>query len=78
VSKVVSNQSAYNITTHTSPVAWQKIGIALDGTGYGSDGNIWGGEALIVNYRTFKRAAHFEYGPIPGGRPPFASPGAWP
>ena len=43
------------------------IGIALDGTGYGLDGNIWGGEVLIANYRTFKRAAHFEYVPMPGG-----------
>jgi hydrogenase maturation protein HypF len=43
------------------------IGIALDGTGYGLDGNIWGGEVLITNYRTFKRAAHFEYIPMPGG-----------
>jgi hydrogenase maturation protein HypF len=43
------------------------IGIALDGTGYGTDGNIWGGEVLIANYRSFQRAAHFEYVPMPGG-----------
>jgi hydrogenase maturation protein HypF len=43
------------------------IGFALDGTGYGSDGHIWGGEVLIAGYEDFKRAAHFEYVPLPGG-----------
>jgi hydrogenase maturation protein HypF len=43
------------------------IGFALDGTGYGTDGNIWGGEVLIVGYKDFERAAHFDYVPLPGG-----------
>ena len=43
------------------------IGFALDGTGYGSDGKIWGGEVLIAGYEDFERAAHFEYVPLPGG-----------
>ena len=43
------------------------IGLALDGTGYGTDGNIWGGEALIAGYASFERAAHFAYAPLPGG-----------
>jgi hydrogenase maturation protein HypF len=43
------------------------IGFALDGTGYGADGNIWGGEVLIASYEDFERAAHFEYVPLPGG-----------
>jgi len=43
------------------------IGFALDGTGYGTDGHIWGGEVLIAGYNDFKRAAHFEYVPLPGG-----------
>jgi len=43
------------------------IGFALDGTGYGTDGNIWGGEVLIATYKDLKRAAHFEYVPVPGG-----------
>jgi hydrogenase maturation protein HypF len=43
------------------------IGIALDGTGYGTDGAIWGGEVLVADYAGFERAAHFEYVPLPGG-----------
>ena len=43
------------------------IGFALDGTGYGTDGNIWGGEVLITGYEDFVRAAHFENVPLPGG-----------
>lgn len=43
------------------------IGFALDGTGYGTDGNIWGGEVLIAGYEDFERVAHFEYVPLPGG-----------
>lgn len=42
------------------------IGFALDGTGYGTDGTVWGGEVLIANYGDFERAAHFEYVPMPG------------
>jgi hydrogenase maturation protein HypF len=43
------------------------IGIALDGTGYGTDGNIWGGEVLLADYAGFERAAHLDYVPMPGG-----------
>ncbi len=43
------------------------IGIAFDGTGYGTDGNIWGGEFLTADLKGFKRKAHFEYLPLPGG-----------
>ena len=43
------------------------IGVALDGTGYGDDGAIWGGEILIADYRGYKRFAHLEYLPLPGG-----------
>jgi hydrogenase maturation protein HypF len=42
------------------------IGFALDGTGYGTDGRVWGGEVLIADYADFDRAAHFEYVPMPG------------
>ena len=43
------------------------IGVALDGTGYGSDGRIWGGEFLVADYKSFKRMGHLEYLPLPGG-----------
>jgi hydrogenase maturation protein HypF len=43
------------------------IGIALDGTGYGTDGNVWGGEVLLADYESFERAAHFAYVRMPGG-----------
>jgi len=48
-------------------LAERVIGFALDGTGYGTDGRVWGGEVLIANYIGFERAAHFEYIPMPGG-----------
>jgi len=43
------------------------IGIAFDGTGYGDDGNIWGGEFLIADYAGYERAAHLPYFPLAGG-----------
>jgi len=42
------------------------IGVSFDGTGYGTDGAIWGGEFLIADCREFSRAAHFRYLPMPG------------
>ena len=43
------------------------IGVSFDGTGYGTDGNIWGGEFLICDTKTFERFAHFDYVKMPGG-----------
>jgi hydrogenase maturation protein HypF len=43
------------------------IGFALDGAGYGTDGNIWGGEVLVADYENFQRVAHIAYAPLPGG-----------
>ena len=42
-------------------------GIAFDGTGYGADGAIWGGEVLLANRTAFERFANFVYVPMPGG-----------
>jgi hydrogenase maturation protein HypF len=42
------------------------IGLSLDGTGFGTDGKIWGGEILICSLSEFSRAAHFRYIPMPG------------
>jgi hydrogenase maturation protein HypF len=50
------------------------IGIALDGTGYGTDGRIWGGEVLLADYSRFERAAHLAYVPLPGGEAAIREP----
>ncbi len=42
------------------------IGLAFDGTGYGTDGNIWGGEILVAEAKRFERVAHLAYIPMPG------------
>ncbi|MBC8505310.1 MAG: carbamoyltransferase HypF [Chloroflexi bacterium] len=43
------------------------IGISFDGTGYGDDGAIWGGEFLFADYYGYHRFAHLAYTPLPGG-----------
>ena len=43
------------------------LGVAMDGTGYGTDGHIWGGEFMVVDSRGFQRLGHLEYLPMPGG-----------
>jgi hydrogenase maturation protein HypF len=43
------------------------IGVTLDGTGFGTDGAIWGGEFLTGGYQNFTRAAHLRYVGMPGG-----------
>jgi hydrogenase maturation protein HypF len=50
------------------------IGISLDGTGFGTDENIWGGEFLIANIRDFIRFSHFDYIPMPGGEKVITEP----
>jgi hydrogenase maturation protein HypF len=47
----------------SSPV----IGVSFDGTGYGDDGAIWGGEFLLCNYHGYERLCHLSYIPLPGG-----------
>jgi hydrogenase maturation protein HypF len=43
------------------------IGVSFDGTGYGDDGAIWGGEFLVCDYLGYERAFHLSYIPLPGG-----------
>jgi hydrogenase maturation protein HypF len=55
------------------------IGLSLDGTGYGTDGKIWGGEVLIAQLDgpdpgSFERFAHLEYIPMPGGEKAIREP----
>jgi len=47
----------------TTPV----IGFSFDGTGYGTDATVWGGEVLIADYERFERVAHLATVPLPGG-----------
>jgi hydrogenase maturation protein HypF len=59
----------------------QVIGVAFDGTGYGTDGQIWGGEFMVADFRNFERSAHFRYIPLAGGdtavRQPWRSALGW-
>ncbi len=50
------------------------IGLSLDGTGYGSDGRIWGGEVLICRLDRFERFAHLDYVPMPGSEAAIREP----
>ena len=50
------------------------LGLSFDGTGYGTDGRIWGGEVLIVEAHQFTRAAHLVYLPMPGGQAAIKEP----
>lgn len=43
------------------------IGLSFDGTGYGEDGAIWGGEFLVADYQAYQRSFHLEYFSLPGG-----------
>lgn len=43
------------------------LGVAFDGTGYGTDGAVWGSEFLVFEKRTWRRAGHLKYFRLPGG-----------
>ena len=58
---------AAGMAEHHLPADESVIGVAFDGTGYGEDGAIWGGEVLISTYRQYERIAHLDYIRMPGG-----------
>ncbi|MFZ3122115.1 MAG: carbamoyltransferase HypF [Thermodesulfovibrionales bacterium] len=78
-----SSLSFYGIQHHYAHIASvmaengikrKVIGVAFDGTGYGTDGNLWGSEFLIADIDDFKRAGHFKYIPLPGGETAIREP----
>ena len=58
---------AAGMAEHGLPPDAAVIGVAFDGTGYGDDGAIWGGEFLVGGYGGYERAAHLRYSLLPGG-----------
>lgn len=55
-------------------VAGPVIGFAFDGTGYGDDGTIWGGEILIAGRKDYRRVGHLEQVAMPGGEAAIRNP----
>ncbi len=77
------NQNQIQIQHHAAHIAAcvaenqvddEVLGVSWDGTGYGTDGNIWGGEFFSYSKEEIKRVAHFKYFPLPGGESSIKEP----
>lgn len=66
-SHIASVMAEYNLTDVV-------LGIAMDGTGYGPDGTVWGGEFLLCNGADYQRLAHINTVPLPGGEKAVSEP----
>lgn len=67
VTVAVQHHHAHVVSVMAEMGLEEAVGVALDGTGYGPDGTVWGGEFLLSRYDDFERMAHLEQVPMPGG-----------
>ncbi|MFC1632169.1 hypothetical protein ACFL1I_06270 [Candidatus Omnitrophota bacterium] len=78
--KTISLEPIQHHHAHIASVVWEHklagpvLGVSFDGTGFGSDGNSWGGEFLLVKGSNLKRLAHLKYRKMPGGDKVVAEP----
>mgnify|MGYP001770650127 CR=1 FL=1 len=63
----VQHHHAHALSAMAEAGLERAVAITIDGTGYGDDGNAWGGEVLRVDGTKFERVAHLRYVPYPGG-----------
>ena len=59
--------AASAMAEHGVPLGERRVAVTIDGTGYGPDATVWGGEVLVASYRDYSRAASLYPFPLPGG-----------